>query len=329
MKKLLNLACLAVLLLAAASCQKDNPKSVSFLYRQWEVMNQDATWTSFILDISKKQFIYRGITEKSLQAPEIPYDDSHIYKIHSVTKIKDAKKGEVWDIEDDYDNHYYIFDVTKNSAKMLWYSLEDDGYWELLRPIEKSIKMRYHYVPVSAVDLGLSVYWAMFDIHDTYNDYEDFDPDTEYYNNYGYDETEDWVYQPGNFYAWTEVDPVHAKFGGKWRMPTQDEWNELFEKLEWYHYEKNADFKWESYDGSATKPGYEYEYISFVMNGYYIGSSQKSKDYGYFWTGTSDGASTALVARFRPDASEYTRDLAEISRTYKCNIRPVWDPNMK
>ena len=332
MKKLLYLAFIPALLIAAVSCQKDNPKTKAFLYRQWEMLDQSGVSTSAILDISKKQLIWKNCSHDALALPELMYDNSHIFPISKIAKRHTQQEGDVWEIKDIYGNSYFIFDVTEESAKYVPYDLEisrDD--WLLLRPVNPSVKLTYHYVPASAVDLGLSVYWARFDMRDEFP--ENFDPETDYFDNYVYDsEKDDYVYSIGGFYDNSlkdgqPKDPVHDKFGGHWRMPTKAEWEELLAGMDWVYFtpEDNEDFPYWHLDGCGKKPGYDWEYISFTLNGYYNKSTLHNHYIGYYWA-ASEGTEALTPCAQLSDAE--TQEVKDFLRPLKCNIRPVWDPNL-
>ena len=101
------------------------------------------------------------------------------------------------------------------------------------------------------------------------------------------------------------------------------------DNLDWWFYAKeDTGLDWTSICGSSKKPGYEWEDIFFIKDGYYSGSSHKSTDYGYYWTSTTDAPTTAIAARVLDESADMDMDLAEIPRSYKCFIRPVWDPKM-
>lgn len=328
MKKILNAVLLVFIMAACAACKKDKFTEAAPLIGQWEVMSNEEDYTYALLDFSKKQFVYRYITSESLLAPEILYDDSHIVKIRSVAKLHDEAKGEVWDVQNELEDHLYFYDVTESSAKLAWYDLDTDA-WEVLHAVPKRIKMRYHYVPASAVDLGLSVYWARFDMHfDPF--FNDLDPEADIIENYHYDVIqEDWVYTPGDFYAWSDSDPVHERFGGKWRMPTFEEYQELYNSMAWAYWTPDEYYVFGQSYGQSKKPGFEADGITFIMNGYYSGTTHKSDTYGFYWTSKTDDDTNAYVARFMYDSHMMSEtDFLEIPRSEKCNIRPVWDPKM-
>ena len=109
--------------------------------------------------------------------------------------------------------------------------------------------------PSGAVDLGLSVYWGTTNIGaskpEDYGDYYAWG-ETEAKSNYSW-LTYKWgtnsttssttltKYNTNSSYGTVdkkkyldqEDDVAHVKFGGKWRMPTLAEWDELYEKCTW------------------------------------------------------------------------------------------------
>ena len=325
MKRILYLAFVPALLIAAVSCQKDNPNSKNFLYRQWEEMAPDASTTFSILDISKKQMIWKVVSHSSIALPELMYDDSHRFALKDIRKRTDEEG--VWEIFDTYGNSYFIFDVTEKSAKFSPYSLDRTDY-SLLVPVSPKVKLTYHYVPASAIDLGFDVYWARFNLPESFPS-EDFDPEKDYYDNWCWDElAQHEFYNPGDHFVAgnAETDIVHERLGGKWRMPTSEEWNQLYYDVDWYFSGADEDFKWNRVSGWGRKPGYEGAYIELSMDGYFqINAGKKEDSYGFYWTGTpGSNASMAYWVKVKNNGMEIT----EAPRFNKCNIRPVWDPNM-
>ena len=85
------------------------------------------------------------------------------------------------------------------------------------------------------VDLGLSVMWAACNIGaerpEDYGDYFAWG-ETETKEIFNNDNCETWGEQMGDIDG-TDRDVAHVKWGGKWRMPTLDEFKELLEKCTW------------------------------------------------------------------------------------------------
>lgn len=101
------------------------------------------------------------------------------------------------------------------------------------------------------VDLGLSVCWASYNIgadkpegYGNFYAYGEIEPKTDYsfdtyqwrnpdYDEY-YDQLDEWeyYYKLGATFTGTNYDVAHVKWGGDWRVPTKEEWSELFNKCE-------------------------------------------------------------------------------------------------
>lgn len=104
----------------------------------------------------------------------------------------------------------------------------------------------------SVVDLGLSVYWATCNVGaakpEDYGDYYAWG-ETEPKENYSWSTYKFGTSSSGPFSKYNtfssygsidyktvlepEDDVAHVKFGGKWRMPTDAEWDELMTKCTW------------------------------------------------------------------------------------------------
>lgn len=167
-----------------------------------------------------------------------------------------------------------------------------------------------------AVDLGLSVKWAPFNV--------------------GADAAEDY----GNYYAWGEIEPsgnysedncksynversdingnaaydaATANWSSEWRMPTQSEWNELI----------SCTWEWQSDPKGYIVTGTNGNSIFLPVAGYCDGTDYKMKgtDGGY-WTSTpiDDDTVNALSVYFD---SESTGHIGNRYRYQGRSIRPV------
>ena len=133
------------------------------------------------------------------------------------------------------------------------------------------------------VDLGLSVKWATCNVGaDSPEEYGDYyawgetETKSSYYegNSETYDENIDDI-------TGTDRDVAHVKWGGSWRMPTADEFEELMD---------NCDYKWTTLNGvwggrfTSNKNGNS---IFLPATGFYEGKSlEESGVYGYYWSST-------------------------------------------
>lgn len=205
-----------------------------------------------------------------------------------------------------------------------------------------------------AIDLGLSVKWASFNLGATkpeeYGDYYAWG-ETEPYYEPGYAQSDSPVWKPGkeSGYWWPsykmggrtdvtkyctdplfgyngfmdgkmvldpEDDAVHINLGGKWRMPTDEERDELLEKCTW---------KWTSVNGVD---GYEVtgpngKSIFLPAAGFWDETSLNFAGcYGYYW-------SSSLYAGGSGDAQGFffSSSRADWYSHFRCSglsIRPVY-----
>ncbi len=190
--------------------------------------------------------------------------------------------------------------------------------------------------PSGAVDLGLSVYWGTTNIGASKpEDYGDY---------YAWGETE-----PKENYSWStykwgtsstsltkyntdssrgtvdnktvlepEDDVAHVKLGGKWRMPTDTEWTELWTKCTW---------TWvTNYNGSGINgrlfKATNGNSIFLPAAGYRDGTRLDTAGYvGFFWSSSlgTGNPSGALFAYFTSDALYRSGRL----RYFGHSVRPV------
>ena len=227
--------------------------------------------------------------------------------------------------------------------------LDESIFDVLLIPVPKSMKERLGYEShpdeSDAVDLGLSVKWASFNVGaekpEDYGDYfawgetevkSRYDDDNykfresgefrdikfnKYITDSGYG-TED-----GRTVLEPEDDAAHVKWGGSWRMPTKAEWEELRENCTW---------TWTTIHGvsgykiQSNKKGYKRRYIFLPAANYCGGQYMNHADYdtdymSWYWSSTlSDRSDYAEIALFNSEHKLIT----EIgSRTVGASIRPV------
>lgn len=118
--------------------------------------------------------------------------------------------------------------------------------------------------------------------------------------------------------AGTECDFAKATLGGAWRMPTQEEFEELMSKCKW---------EWVSIDGvygykiTATKAGVAGNSIFLPAIGCSIGKSVSGSGYrGYYWCATNAGE--AYYARYMLFGSAY-QQMTDYRKYYGLAVRPV------
>ena len=167
------------------------------------------------------------------------------------------------------------------------------------------------------VDLGLSVKWATCNVGTTkpegYGDY------------FAWGETRSKSYYNGSSYTYYDnpttlplsADAARANWGGQWRMPTIDEFEEL---------RNNCTWKWTTQNGvngykvTSNSNG---NYIFLPAAGYRdLGSLYGDGDYGYYWSSSAYGAdysTTALYLYFYSTWKDRKNDYKAAGRS----VRPV------
>ena len=198
-----------------------------------------------------------------------------------------------------------------------------------------SCSVTVSYAPQNAVDLGLSVKWAPFNVGASNpEDYGDY---------YAWGETEpkskySWVtykwcngsynsltkYNTSSSYGTVDNktcldlsdDAARANWGGSWRMPTDAELTELLTRCTW---------TWTTQGG---KNGYEVKgpngnAIFLPAAGNYNGTNHgNTGSYGSYWSSSSD-TSGSLNARFELFNSSSV-EMVSTSRYYGLPVRPVY-----
>ena len=114
-----------------------------------------------------------------------------------------------------------------------------------------------------------------------------------------------------------EYDAARAQWGGTWRMPTREEYDELFNNCTW---------EWEVQNGVGGKKvtGPNGNYIFMPITGYQYGASHYMEDFGYYWTSTPVDSYDNLSFDFFFDM-EYNLSIGWDDRCYGQPIRPVTD----
>ena len=119
-----------------------------------------------------------------------------------------------------------------------------------------------------------------------------------------------------------EDDVAHVKWGGKWRMPTAEEWEELIEDCAWEWVEVNG---MGGYIISGKKPGYKDRSIFLPASGSYLRMDNEFDLFGNKGDYWSSSRSTDNYYRpasgFFIDRFEYKKSVT--SRHLPKSIRPV------
>lgn len=152
-----------------------------------------------------------------------------------------------------------------------------------------------------------------------------------YYSQYKYYNREnDSFINIGNEISGTEYDAAKAVLGGKWRMPTKADVDELI---------ANCDLtKVERVNYSIEVSGYTYEYTAQVGDA--VGNNGNTIQFmlgnGAYWCGTVSDNGNPYCFVFNADYNDHSVYISgtgriQIGAQIRINnqwIRPVWDPNM-
>ncbi len=185
------------------------------------------------------------------------------------------------------------------------------------------------------VDLGLSVLWATTNVGaDTPEDYGDYfawgevAPETGANPDYGWD-TYDLAKSSYimNKYSDTDNkkvleavdDAATENWGGDWRMPTKDEFKELYNS-------SNCKWTWDSkrkgYVVASLKEGYTDKSIFLPAAGYYYGTVRyRLGSYGYYWSSIRTDSDDAYGGGLWFDSD--TTEIDNSARAQGKSVRPV------
>lgn len=209
--------------------------------------------------------------------------------------------------------------------------------------------------PAGAVDLGLSVFWATCNLSESgfvsspeeYGDYYAWGETTTYYNSLNPRSWKDgktgynWAsyslcngsentlkkYNYSSSYGTVdnkttleEVDDVaHVKLGGRWRMPTDAEWDELTNNCTFEKTEQNGVI---GYRVTSNKTGYTDKSIFFPYAGCMTGIACYDGGYTYYWS------SSLYMNSYPYEAMNYGfgshgAEATGLSRVLGSSVRPV------
>lgn len=250
------------------------------------------------------QTLYLNCT---LEHEHLKMDGVHFNAIKIINLTNDKLTIHIADktIEYNRNNEYYII------PDYVW----TDGSDENLNPKGK--------VPSSndyGVDLGLSVYWADYNVGSTES--------TEVGGCYGWgditgtyytkDETMYPSANPPSDISGTEYDIASDKWGNGWRIPTKEEMEELIDNCDitWQNWCKCWEFT-SRINGNSIKLPY-----ASVRNG----KSTFYDECGY-WTSTLDRAYMGAYALYALKSGGDIDNINHFKRSYGLQIRPVKDKN--
>ena len=217
----------------------------------------------------------------------------------------------------------YMAYESSNSSWKYYYIYSGDVGWSYssslypIRLVYEVDKYKRH----EYVDMGLSVKWATTNVG-AYNPEDNG-------KHYAWGELE-----TKSDYTWSkysydknildlEDDVANVKWGGNWRIPTKEEFEELLD-------ENNCDWIWTLQNGVngykvvSKIPGFEGNYIFIPVAGYYSGSNTSYSNRSlYYWTSSLyTSVDCGYTLRWQVNDGKPTVDY-NMSRFLGCTIRPV------
>lgn len=243
----------------------------------------------------------------------------------SLDEILLAFKG--YTLLSQYDNLIYLDENSNTIAEIE----NSDGFYTISWS-------QYGLDMANAVDLGLSVKWADVNLDMGYDDNAALTPEniqddvTRYFNGLiGWgdptgvkkSETES-DYPTINSISGTIYDVAKAKWGGKWRIATQSEYQELISACIWIWEERNGCYGYKITGPSGNS-------IFLPSTGYRMGLSWYSSNKGYYWTGTMRPNDTYYPYVLNFDDAKRGLNTTSVSglaypfKSFGCAIRPVQD----
>jgi len=194
-----------------------------------------------------------------------------------------------------------------------------------------------------AVDLGLSVKWASFNIgaeapqeygdyyawaevqtkeeytSDTYKWYDKF-PDLKKYNT-----DSDFGIVDNKTVIEDSDDAAHLKWGGEWRIPTTEEWQELYDNCTWTEFTLSGV---KGYKISGQKVGYTDKWIFLPFSGYrslfYLFNDGKT---GCYWSSSLVSEDPQYAYSCRIGAGYVKAAHKDVFRHEGLTVRPVLSNN--
>lgn len=210
----------------------------------------------------------------------------------------------------------------KNGTKVEFNSVNVDYVDFTEKPSDPTL------TPGDYVDLGLSVKWASCNLGAStpagkggYYAWGETSTKTEYSEkNYAYYKEGSGYTNIGENIAGTQYDAATVNLGKDWRMPTQDEVQELCDK---------CTFTYGEVDGvkGYYATGKNGNSIFLPCYGYKTGTWDRSEDQGYFWTGSINNDNSYFGVSLwlyngKPSISHYAA-----SKYEGLQIRPVYSPS--
>ncbi len=334
-----------------------------YYYQKYEsLLRELAYWAYVQSDFADDSNYATFIVDDSVSAPMVKEESSCRFEIRLRESDLEAEKmiSLLKGIHKDRLVHFIAGDVLRPAGSTsitideVRARLDESFHEILLAPIPEPMKERLGYEShpkeSAAVDLGLSVKWAPFNIgaekpeeHGDYFAWGETDTKSRYdsdnyifresgefreikFNKYNTDSERGIV--DGRTGLEPEDDAAHVKWGGNWRMPTKAEWDELRENCTW---------TWTTVKGmngykiTSNKPGYKNRSIFLSAAGYCGGQYMAHSDYedtdymSWYWSSTlAEASNYSESVVFN---SEFITEGG--SRTVGASIRPVVPANKK
>lgn len=226
-----------------------------------------------------------------------------------------------------YDNLVYLDDNSNTIAE-----IENSNGFYTISWSQYGLEM------ANAVNLGLSVKWADVNLDIGYDDVAALSPEniqdnvTRYCNGLigwgdptgGKKSEVESDYPKISSISGTIYDVAKAKWGGKWRIATQSEFQELIYACVWTWEERNGCYGYKVTGPSGNS-------IFLPTTGYRRGYSWYNSDEGYYWTGTMRSSTSPYPYVLNFDKSNKGLNTSSVSglaylfKNFGCAIRPVQD----
>ena len=246
-------------------------------------------------------------------------DGEAYFENYYVSSIAVEYGTEVTAVAYPYDGNYFVG----------WYDdgiqVSTDQYYVFTVYGNRTLVARFEECKFEAVDLGLSVKWATFNVGATkpeeYGGYYAWGEieEKESYNKEDYEEppfnsTVGWS---GELPA--DYDVAHVKWGGDWRMPTSDEQWELYNDCTW---------QWTNINGvnGYRVTGPNANSIFLPAAGYREGTAFINQNlYGSYWNSSWSSGAAVYLGYLNFNASEltYPGSMLDYCCYYGRSVRPV------
>lgn len=140
------------------------------------------------------------------------------------------------------------------------------------------------------------------------------------------------VTQPGTSAAWDDASTLASSWGGQWRVPTRDEFEELATKTFWrwtdsYKSSEAAGFvvfktKADSDKGKIDSPASGLEYDENSDTHIFLPATDTEQMQGNYWSSTVDSEAAGKAHRLH-FTSHSNRDYNSLEKTYALFVRPI------